>query len=99
LGGPVQPSDNLIIIPEVPQIPAIYEATHPDRNKKFPVFRRKFLDLSTDSTNLTVRHELDHDTESVFWLLLYWVLGAQPEGKEDEPVDLYIWTGLTGTVK
>jgi hypothetical protein len=45
------------------------------------------------------RHELDHDTESVFWLLLYWAVGAQPEGKEEEPIDSGIWASLTGSVE
>jgi hypothetical protein len=26
------------------------------------------------------RHELNHDAESVFWLLLYWAMVVQPEG-------------------
>jgi len=38
------------------------------------------------------------DTESVFWLLLYWVVGAQPEKEEKEPIDAGIWVGLTGSV-
>jgi hypothetical protein len=99
LGQPVLPLGKFITIPKVPKSPTIYEANHPDRIEKFPLLPEVSDELSTDNTNLTVRHELDHDTESVFWLLLYWVVGAQPEGKEDEPVDLYIWTGLTGTVK
>jgi len=45
------------------------------------------------------RHELDHDTESMFWLLLYWAVGAHPEGKEEEPIDTGIWSGLSGSVE
>ena len=42
------------------------------------------------------RHELDHDAESVFWLLLYWVVGAQPAEREKEEIIPGIWANLTG---
>jgi len=51
---------------------------------------------SPDSVNRQWRHELDHDAESVFWLLLYWVVGAQPAEREKEEINANIWTGLTG---
>jgi hypothetical protein len=34
----------------------------------------------------------------VFWVLLYWIVGAQPENEEKEPIDAYTWTGLMGPV-
>jgi hypothetical protein len=42
------------------------------------------------------RHELDHDVESVFWLLLYWAMVAQPEGRIGEPIHSPSWTGMLG---
>jgi len=45
------------------------------------------------------RHELDHDAESVFWLLLYWAVGAQPEGFKAEPINRGIWSSLVGEVE
>jgi hypothetical protein len=98
LERPVPPSRGRITVPKVPQSPKVYKANHLDRIKKFPLMP-EVSKLSTASTKLTVRHELDHDTESVFWLLLYWVLGAQPEGKDDEPVNAGIWSYLVGTVQ
>ena len=53
---------------------------------------------SPDSVNRQWRHELDHDAESVFWLLLYWVVGAQPAECKKEDVSAFIWASLTGTV-
>ena len=53
---------------------------------------------SPDSINRQWRHELDHDAESVFWLLLYWVVGAQPAEREKEDVSAFIWASLTETV-
>jgi len=44
-------------------------------------------------------HELDHDTESVFWLLLYWVVGAQPENQEKELINGGIWFNLMGSTE
>ena len=51
---------------------------------------------SPDSINHQWRHELDHDAESVFWLLLYWVVGAQPADREKEEINSGIWANLTG---
>jgi hypothetical protein len=100
LGRPVRPLEDLIIVPKVPQSPAVYEDNHPDRIKTFPHSSRVLLDLSTGIPDLlTLRHELDHDSESVFWLLLFWVVGAQPEGKKDEPVNAPIWCGLMGSAE
>jgi hypothetical protein len=45
------------------------------------------------------RHELDHDTESVFWLLLYWAIAAQPEEGGEEVIDTGIWGMLMGTTE
>jgi hypothetical protein len=47
------------------------------------------------------RHKLCHDTESVFWLLLYWFMRAQPaETNDDEDEDgglnWWHWDNLTG---
>jgi hypothetical protein len=41
---------------------------------------------------------LDHDAESVFWLLLYWVVGAQPAGCAKEDVSAFIWASLMGNI-
>jgi hypothetical protein len=41
-------------------------------------------------------HELDHDMESVFWLLLYWAIVTQPEGHPGGDIDAPSWTGLLG---
>ena len=54
---------------------------------------------SVDSLNRQWRHELDHDAESVFWLLLYWVVGAQPAEREKEEITPGIWANLTGPVR
>jgi len=53
---------------------------------------------SLDNGSHPWRHELDHDAESVFWLIYYWALCVQPEGypKQDIPDDL--WGGVTGSV-
>ncbi|KAH9975172.1 hypothetical protein BJV74DRAFT_732987, partial [Russula compacta] len=45
------------------------------------------------------RHELDHDVESVFWLLLYWAMVTQPKGHPGGYIDSHTWTGLFGDFK
>jgi hypothetical protein len=97
LGRAVLPHVNLLHIPEVPMIAGLYETCHPDRIKKFPYRQREASFISTDG-NPQWRHELDHDTESVFWVLFYWLVGAQPENEDKEPIATNIWAGLTGSV-
>jgi hypothetical protein len=64
-----------------------------------PVFYSYYLagEDQPVTENQLWRHELDHDTESVFWLLLYWAIAAQPEEGEEELIDTGIWGMLMGT--
>src|SRR5579863_8702955 len=50
---------------------------------------------SADNINCQWKHELDHDTESVFWLLLYWAVCAQPEQSREEAIDPFTWLSFT----
>jgi hypothetical protein len=97
LGRAVPHKDEILYIPEVPRCVERYEACHPDRIEKFPYKLREFSPVSMDGTELQWRHELDHDTESVFWVLLYWLITAQPEGEEKEPISAYVWAMFAGS--
>jgi hypothetical protein len=48
----------------------------------------------------TWRHELEHDAESVFWLLLYWAMVVQPKlsakGLPNEYIAPAVWVEITG---
>jgi hypothetical protein len=55
--------------------------------------------LTGDVDNRQWRHELDHDTESVFWLMLYWAVGVQPKEGPQEAINAFIWAGLMGPVE
>jgi hypothetical protein len=85
-------------MPEVPRIAGRYGTCHPDRIQKFPYIPRKLSPISTDGTDRQWRHELHHDTESMFWVLLHWIVGAQPENEVKEPISATTWVGLTGPV-
>ena len=88
------------IVPPVPNSPDPYKQNHPDRVKKFPLEGDKVVRKpSPDSVNRQGRHDLDHDAELVFWLLLYWVVGAQPAQRDKEDIISGIWTCLTGPVR
>jgi len=83
----------------VPSSPERYMQHHPDRIKAFPSKGRLLVEsASPDSVDRQWRHELDHDAESVFWLL-YWVVGAQPAEREKEGIIPGIWANLTGPVR
>jgi hypothetical protein len=100
LRGPVPPHQ-VIVVPAVPAVPISskpYTTCHPDRIRKFPSKGMEVLQVPK-APNIQWRHELDHDTESVFWLLLYWLVGAQPENAEEQQIDHGIWSGLTGNIR
>jgi len=87
------------VIPPVPRSPEGYASKHPDRIKKFPPEEMKFdVGASADSVNHEWRQELDHDAESVFWLIFFWSMSVQPVGKPKEDIRASTWTGVTGDV-
>jgi hypothetical protein len=43
------------------------------------------------------RHDLDHDAESIFWLLVYWAMTVQPVECSIEDIDAGSWSYLLGT--
>jgi hypothetical protein len=87
-------------VPQVPKSPECYANAHLDRIKQFPpetdevlVDSRKLKNQSQDDV---WRHELDHDVESVFWLLLYWAMVVQPaEGSPGGYIDPCFWSFLS----
>ncbi|KAG8946852.1 hypothetical protein FRC04_011399 [Tulasnella sp. 424] len=85
------------ILPAIPPIPDCYASNHPDRRKKFPIEEKKaLLSPAADSSGRPWRHELDHDVESAFWLLLYWSMGVQPKGSPTKPLKAAAWTRYRG---
>jgi hypothetical protein len=102
-GKPV-PLDTEIIyrVPKLPKSPECYASAHRERIKDFPEASDILVDpfeLKNQSQEDTWRHELDHDVESVFWLLLYWAMVMQPEGRPTVYIDPDTWTSLLGNFK
>jgi hypothetical protein len=89
-----------VVVPQVPKSPECYANAHLDRIKQFPpetdevlVDSRKLKNQSQDDV---WRHELDHDVESVFWLLLYWTMMVQPEeGPSGGYIEPIFWSILS----
>ncbi|KIO27847.1 hypothetical protein M407DRAFT_22897 [Tulasnella calospora MUT 4182] len=85
------------ILEAIPGSPESYTSKHPKRLKKFEPERATMIDPSEDNSMGDWRHELDHDVESVFWLMFYWALSAKPKEKPDEPIRLSTWALLNGS--
>jgi len=88
-------------VPTVPESPECYARNHSDRIKDFPEKTKILInpdELDQQSQDDGWRHELDHDVESVFWLLLYWAMVAQPKGRQGkiEYIRADDWTSLLG---
>ncbi|KAG9019787.1 hypothetical protein FRB90_007930 [Tulasnella sp. 427] len=101
MGEPLPfPDDGLTLRP-IAESPTQYAEAHPDRAHRFkcnPDYDNlpipKPSENSERAAKFQWRHELDHDVESVFWLMLYWAICAQPkecrdgaEEREDDSED------------
>ena len=85
----------------IPDSPDEYSSKHPVRIDEFKSAKKLILDPEhVCDHNDQWRHELEHDAESVFWLLLYWAMVVQPKSlsKEirNECIDLAAWAEITG---
>jgi hypothetical protein len=91
---------DLAAIPVIPNSPDLYAKAHPDRVQRFPGSEKRIVidpELVVDNEpHGGWRHELEHDTESIFWLLLYWAVVVQPEGCSKESIDAASWSLLNG---
>ena len=86
-------------VPAVPKSPGCYSNAHSDRIDEFPEEIEELVDprkLKNQPQDDRWRRELDHDVESVFWLLLYWAMVAQPEGLPGEYIDSSSWSSMLG---
>jgi hypothetical protein len=88
--------------PAVPRSPDCYAFVHQDRIRNFPaceefLFNPRQIDPEDLDTKIQGwRHGLEHDAESVFWLLVYWAVVAQPKGHKKEDIDAVVWGILIG---
>ena len=96
--GKAVPLTGVMIVPTVPISPEPYASNHLGRMKKFPPEERLIIEAPMHSDSRPWRHELNHDAESVFWLLFLWVVGAQPTDCPSETISPSTWVGLTDTV-
>jgi len=85
-------------VPGIPDSHPHYAEVHPDRVKKFSGSKdRLFVDPESQKPQpKRWRHELEHDAESVFWLLLYWAMVVQPEKCSKEKINPTSWASLLG---
>jgi hypothetical protein len=84
-------------VPEVPKSPECYANAHPKRIDDIQEEVKELVDpfkLKNQSQDDRWKHKLDHDVESVFWLLLYWAMVTQPEGHPGEYINPIYWTAM-----
>jgi len=93
----------IAVVPTIPDSPHQYSLKHPVRINKFKSATKLILDPEDVSDyNGQWRHELEHDAESVFWLLLYWAMVVKPKplSKKEiwpkEAIGSAAWAEITG---
>ena len=87
-------------VPELSEKACVYRDVYPDRLIRFRHSpgspNRHTVDIDAPPNPSSWRHELRHDAESAFWLLVWWVVNAVPDGCTSE-VPIEIWVPLVGT--
>lgn len=83
----------------IPSSPPSYESRHSGRIREFelPTQSINYLEETPKTVVTAYKHDLDHDTESLFWLMLYWAMTALPKGAGFEPISAASWADLNGT--
>ena len=91
------PKGAITIVPGIPNSPDLYTTVHLDRVEKFSITKEEVIspNLIDNRHHDGWRHELEHDAESVFWLL-YWAMVVQPGGCPKEKIKASSWSLLNG---
>ncbi|RXW16273.1 hypothetical protein EST38_g9581 [Candolleomyces aberdarensis] len=88
---------DLRLVVGIPKAPRAYASQHPKRSEDFPPSSATILSEMPDDHPHPWRHDVDHDSESVFWVFLYWAMGVQPNDHPSEPSPSGPWSDLTGS--
>ncbi|TEB05162.1 hypothetical protein FA13DRAFT_1263975 [Coprinellus micaceus] len=78
------------------QAPKPYAEKHPARVEKFPPSEAFRLESFPDQSPQDWRHDLEHEVESAFWLLFYWLMMARPVGLPGEDIPSGTWSSFSG---
>ena len=97
----------LAVVPTIPDSPHQYSLKHPVQIDKFKSAEELVIRRPANENNYydQWRHELEHDAESVFWLLLYWAMVVQPKplSKKEvwpkEAIGSAAWAEITGAAE
>ncbi|PPQ82395.1 hypothetical protein CVT25_008356 [Psilocybe cyanescens] len=89
----------ITVLVGVPEPSLTYQQCHPERTQLFDKIRMGFLlDKDVILTPREWRHELYHDAESIFWIILYWFTLANPEPRNiDQKIDTASWLRFINT--
>ena len=86
------------MIPELSQQAcAAYGKNYPERLVRFNPGPPHAVRIKGSINPSSLRHELRHDAESAFWLLLYWVLNAAAADGPTTSVPTELWVLFAGT--
>ena len=88
-------------MPELSQKAHVYGDIFPDRLTRFQHSpgspNRHMVDIGVLPDSSSWRHELRHDAESAFWLLVWWVVNAAPADGCTSKIPMELWSTLIGT--
>ena len=103
VGGPLGKAGHpawYVRVPQLSQMAHAYGKFFPDRLTRFqPSSVRYVTEIGNDLTSSPQRHELRHDAESTFWLLLWWVITATPADGDATEIPSEFWVPLVGTAE
>jgi hypothetical protein len=100
-GGPLGKDRKLLEYCGMPESSSeVYRKVFPDRLVKFPTSESFPVKINLRDDKKLWRHELYHDAESVFWLLVWWALQASPKDAEvTTTIPRWIWSTFANTTE
>ena len=88
-------------VPELSLKAHVYGDVFPDRLRRFQHspgnLNLHMVDIAAPPDSFSWRHELRHDAESAFWLLVWWVVNAAPADGCTSEIPCELWATLVGT--
>lgn len=92
---------NLIAYPPIPAVSKLarkaYEEVLQDRLERFPATGEPHIVVISSENPASWSHELRHDAESAFWLLVRWAVMAFPKDYEPTLISNSTWASLNDT--
>ncbi|KIM24034.1 hypothetical protein M408DRAFT_49092, partial [Serendipita vermifera MAFF 305830] len=94
-------TEGIYTLPVIPDLNGpernVYEKHVGNRLKEFPNNGKETIQIDSQKFPGPFCHRLRYDAESTFWLIMWWLVLAAPEGKPLELISSELWHAITSS--